>query len=57
MNMGEELVDIQEEKPFFERSRGKKHSADSNRGRKHSADNRHTGKKPARKGKGFWKKQ
>lgn len=57
MNMGEELVDIQEEKPFFERGRGKKHSADSNRGRKHSADNRHTGKKPARKGKGFWKKQ
>ena len=57
MNMGEELVDIQEEKPFFERSRGKKHSADSNRGRKHSADNRHTGKKPAQKGKGFWKKQ
>ena len=57
MNMGEELVDIQEEKPFFERGRGKKHSADSNRGRKHSADSRHTGKKPARKGKGFWKKQ
>lgn len=52
MNMGEELVDIQEEKPFFERGRGKKHSADSNRGRKHSADSRHTGKKPARKGKG-----